>query len=230
MRLSVIVPARNEERFLPACLEALRRQTLKDFELIVVDSASSDRTGEIARAFGANVIRLEKPGVSRARQAGFEAAKGDIIASTDADTIVPPDWLERLTAPFSNSEVVGTYGNVVYGDEFKALAWSFNNGRRFFNILGVGGLPGQNFAVRRSAFEAVNGFYTPKGNIVYGYPEHEDLWLGLKLRRVGRLVAVPKLCVLSSPRRFSSPKTIFYYFRGAPRVTKMLWWAAIGRL
>ena len=230
MRVSVVVPARNEERCLPACLEALRRQTLKEFELIVVDSASSDRTGEIARAFGARVIRLEKPGVSRARQAGFEAAKGDVIASTDADTIVPPDWLERLTAPFSKPEVVGTYGDVVYGDEFKALAWSFNNGRRFFNLLGVGGLPGQNFAVRRSAFEAVNGFYTPKGNLVYGYPEHEDLWLGLKLRRLGRLVAVPKLCVLSSHRRFSSPKTVLYYFRGAPRVIRMLWWSAIGRL
>jgi len=205
MRLSVVVPARNEERCLPACLGALRRQTLKEFELIVVDSASSDRTGEIARAFGAKVVRLEEPGVSRARQAGFEAAKGDVIASTDADTIVPPDWLERLTAPFSEPDVVGTYGDVVYGDELKALAWSFNNGRRFFNVFGFGGLPGQ------------------------GYPEHEDLWLGFKLRRVGRLVAIPKLYVLSSPRRFKSSKTILYYFRGAPRVIKMLWWAIIGQ-
>ena len=229
MRLSVVVPARNEERSLPTCLEALRRQTLKEFELIVVDSASSDRTGEIARAFGAKVVRLEEPGLTRARQAGFEAAKGDVIASTDADTIVPPDWLERLTAPFSKPKVVGTYGDVIYGDELKALALYFNSGRRFFNVFGFGGLPGQNFAVRRSAFEAVNGFYTPKGNLIYGYPEYEDLWLGLKLRRVGRLVAIPKLYVLSSPRRFKSSKTILYYFRGAPRMTRMLWWATIGR-
>ncbi|HDI11064.1 MAG TPA: glycosyltransferase family 2 protein [Candidatus Acetothermia bacterium] len=229
MRVSVVIPARNEEAFLPRCLERITEQTLRPYEVIVVDSASTDRTGEIARAFGTKVVRLEKPGITRARQAGFEEAKGDVIASTDADTIVPRDWLERLTAPFSAADVVGTYGDVVYGDELKALAWIFNNGRRFLNVFGLGGLPGQNFAVRRSAFEAVNGFYTPKGNLVYGYPEYEDLWLGLKLIRLGRLVAIPKLCVLSSPRRFKSSKTIFYYFRGVPRVSRMLWWATVGR-
>jgi len=99
--VSVIIPARNEQTILPRCLAALHeQQSAREFELIVVDSASTDRTQQVARSFGARVIRLEEPGLGRARQAGFEAARGEIILSTDADAVPSEDWIERLVAPF----------------------------------------------------------------------------------------------------------------------------------
>ena len=224
MRVSVVVPARNEERFLPACLEALRRQTLGDFELIVVDSASSDRTGEIARAFGARVIRLEKPGVSRARQAGFEAAKGDVIASTDADTIVPPDWLERLTAPFSDPQVVATISAITYGKGYRIQTWVDNHCQRFLHRFG---LPSANavLAVRRWAFDGVNGFYLPNGKLPQGFPELEAMWLGLKLRHVGKIVLIPELRVLTSPRRLWDPRMAYWWtFACLRKAMQFGWW------
>ncbi|MDH7485682.1 MAG: glycosyltransferase family A protein [Anaerolineae bacterium] len=65
-----------------------------------MDNASTDATAEIARRFGARVVREPRKGVARARQTGFEAARGEIIASTDADTRVPPYWLARIVAHF----------------------------------------------------------------------------------------------------------------------------------
>ena len=55
--VSVVVPARNEEKLLPRCLFALRQQKYDDFEIIVVDSASTDHTQQVARSFGARVVR-----------------------------------------------------------------------------------------------------------------------------------------------------------------------------
>src|SRR4029077_2365310 len=95
-RVSVVVPAYNEEKNLPLALASLLNQELKDFELIVVDNGSTDETPVIAKKLGARVIGENRRGVAHARQAGFLSSKGGIIATTDADTVVPPDWLSRI--------------------------------------------------------------------------------------------------------------------------------------
>ncbi|HAF69763.1 TPA: glycosyl transferase [Candidatus Acetothermia bacterium] len=126
VRISVVVPAHNEEEVLPACLAALRSQSISEFELIVVDSASTDRTGEVARAHGAQVVRVERPGLARARQAGFEAASGEIVATTDADSQPPPDWLARLGAALADPEVGGfKRGEAFYGDDETDIRLAF---------------------------------------------------------------------------------------------------------
>ena len=80
--ISVVIPAYDEEKYLPRSLASLDSQTYPRprFEVIVVDNASTDRTAEIARAHGARVVREERKGVGRARQSGAEAAQGEIIA------------------------------------------------------------------------------------------------------------------------------------------------------
>lgn len=88
--VSVVIPAYNEERYLAACLTSLQKQTLKNFETIVVDNNSTDKTAEIARRFGAKVVKELKQGIIPARERGFREAKAEIIARTDADTIVAP--------------------------------------------------------------------------------------------------------------------------------------------
>ena len=99
IRLSVVVPAHNEEATLPATLEALARQDFRGrYEVLVVDNASTDDTAAVAARWGAQVVREPRLGVCAARQAGTTAARGEIVVSTDADTVQPPGWLSRIDA------------------------------------------------------------------------------------------------------------------------------------
>jgi hypothetical protein len=97
---SVVVPAYKEAKNLPLTLASLLNQEFKDFELIVVDNGSTDKTTAIAKDLGARVIGEDRRGIAHARQAGFLSSKGGIIVTTDADTVVPPDWLSRIVKKF----------------------------------------------------------------------------------------------------------------------------------
>jgi cellulose synthase/poly-beta-1,6-N-acetylglucosamine synthase-like glycosyltransferase len=110
--ISVIVPAYCAERTLPALFDALDRQSLPraDFEVIVVDDGSPDKTAAIAERRGAKVIRQARAGPAAARNRGAREAAGELLVFTDADCAPAPDFLERLTAPFSNSAVAATKG------------------------------------------------------------------------------------------------------------------------
>nr|WP_269778702.1 glycosyltransferase family A protein [Microlunatus antarcticus] len=117
-RFSVVVPAHNEADLLAATLEALAAQDVEaSYEVLVVDNASTDATAAVARAHGARVVPEPRRGVCQARQTGVDAARGEIIASTDADTVPPPDWLRRLDARLSaDPAVVAVAGPCRYAD------------------------------------------------------------------------------------------------------------------
>ncbi|MBN2567747.1 glycosyltransferase [Candidatus Woesearchaeota archaeon] len=107
--VSVIVPIRNGERTLARCLASLARQTHPSYEVIAVDNASTDTTPEIIRRFAAADPRIRyayEPRRTRgaARNRGIDETGGRIIAMTDADCIVPTDWLVTLTAPITKGE------------------------------------------------------------------------------------------------------------------------------
>lgn len=94
---SIVVPARNEERLLALCLKSLVEQDYAgDYEVIVVDNASTDQTLEIASSFGVKVVYEANIGSGPARQRGLLEARGEIVAFTNADTIVPRHWLGTL--------------------------------------------------------------------------------------------------------------------------------------
>jgi len=186
--MTVVIPALNEESVLGRCLESLAAQKCDfTYEVLVVDNGSSDNTAEVARRYGARVIREERRGIGHARSTGFAQARGTIVASTDADTIVPREWLARFAGVFrEHTEVVGVGGRFVYVDGSPGIRllghianyltpaivrvapflWSFS---------------GFNFAVRRDAYLASGGFRT---DLKYG----EDWDLGKRLRRLGRVV------------------------------------------
>jgi len=107
VKISVIIPAFNEEKLLPRCLESLRNQDYEDeYEIIVADNGSTDDTAGIAREFGAKVVSCpNRRGVFHARQAGADAACGDIIAQADADTIYPRGWLRRIANQFASRQI-----------------------------------------------------------------------------------------------------------------------------
>jgi len=163
--ISVVIPAYNEEKYLPKCLDSLRRQAFpsSQFEIIVADNGSTDRTIQIALDYGATVVHEEVKGVARARQRGFAAAEGEIIASTDADAIVPPDWLATIARIFDADPTLGgVTGPVYFYDGTWLDRWYYRHVNTNFVwvtfLIRRGCFSGNNFAVRREPFFAVNGF------------------------------------------------------------------------
>ena len=205
-RVSVVVPAYNEEKDLPVALASLLNQEFKDFELIVVDNGSSDETSVIAKRLGAKVIAENRRGIAQARQAGFLSSKGGIIATTDADTVVPPDWLSRIVNEFRENSNLVAIGGLYRFYSGPPLVRAFSPmlayhlwriDRRF---TGGWSLPGCNMAVTREAFLQVGGFNTCLHLC-------EDADLAHRLRAVGNVALRPDLVVATSGRRYRNGLT-----------------------
>ncbi|SDU90500.1 Glycosyltransferase involved in cell wall bisynthesis [Microlunatus sagamiharensis] len=118
LRFSVVVPAHDEAADLGAALDALLAQDLDaSYEVLVVDNASTDATAEVARSRGVRVVPEPRLGVCQARQTGVEAARGEVVASTDADSVVPHDWLSRIDATLrADPRLVAVAGPCRYAD------------------------------------------------------------------------------------------------------------------
>lgn len=161
LNLSVIIPAYNEEHHLKACLDALAAQTHKPDEVIVVDNNSSDATPQVAASYPfVRVVSEKKQGIVHARNAGFNAAQGDILCRIDSDTIVPPDWTQKIYDYFTKhpgtQAVTGDcYFYDVKGSRFiKPVHHAFYYDMQRL-ISGTYVLWGSNMALRKSAWRAV---------------------------------------------------------------------------
>jgi glycosyltransferase involved in cell wall biosynthesis len=201
MLVSVVVPAFNEENYVRRCLTALIRQERRgfDFEIIVVDGNSADRTRDLAHAYGARVIVQAQRGIAQARQMGFEAARGEIIASTDADSAPPRAWLARLVTELQSApDIVGVYGPIrLYdGKPYEDVLSHYLAGSYLYlnAVIQRPAFSGQNFAVWREAWARVGGFDTE-------WVSAEDVNLSLKLRRIGRVKFCWDIQVATSARR-----------------------------
>lgn len=96
--LSIIIPTLNEEHYLPPVLESIKRQSFKDYEIIVADADSTDKTVEIAKNYGCWVVPGGLP--AKGRNEGAKVARGDTLLFLDADTILPDGFLEKITNEF----------------------------------------------------------------------------------------------------------------------------------
>jgi glycosyltransferase involved in cell wall biosynthesis len=113
MNCSLVIRAYNEASHIGRLLEGVKRQTLKDVELILVDSGSTDDTVAIAETFGAQVLRIrpEEFTFGRSLNLGVRAASCELVVIASAHVYpVYPDWLERLLEPFADPQVVLSYG------------------------------------------------------------------------------------------------------------------------
>ena len=101
--ISIIIPAYNEEDFLPRLLKSIKNQEFKDYEVIVADNNSKDRTTDIAREYGARLVKGGLPAVARNR--GAEVSKGEYLLFLDADTVLPEGFLEKLYNKFEEDYI-----------------------------------------------------------------------------------------------------------------------------
>ena len=114
--VSIVVPTCDRPADLRTCLASLCRQLRKrPFEIVVVDNRpSSDAARTVCRDFPAvRLVGEPRPGLSYARNAGFVAARGDLVVATDDDVVAPDGWIERLIEPFVRPEVSAVTGNVL---------------------------------------------------------------------------------------------------------------------
>jgi glycosyltransferase involved in cell wall biosynthesis len=191
---SVIVPVYNEEALLAESLAALLQQDYAGtYEVIAVNNACTDRSPEIATAMGVRVVDEPCRGIAHAWRAGFASAQGEILAATDADTRVPPDWLSRLVAALTARPGVVAVGGVY---RFYDGPTYLRIGSRMLTML-TWHLAGVNMAIWRWAYEASGGL-DPSVN--FG----ADTKLTQRLRRLGRVVLDRRLVVDTSARRFEA--------------------------
>lgn len=205
MRASVVIPAYNESAYLRRTLEAVLAMDYPDFEVIVVDNASSDGTADIARSFpGVKVLREERKGTHWARECGRRAATGEIIAGVDADCMPARDWLTVGTSFFSSPDVVSVSGPYDYydGGVFRyvsrwfqeATHWLMNDILVYFGKGGV--LIAGNCLIRAEALEKIGGYDT--SFVFWG----DDTDTVKRLSKLGRPVFSNKVIMKSSSRRF----------------------------
>lgn len=205
---SVIVCAHNEAGYLAACLYSLLAQSRPPDEIIVVNNASTDATGDVAaRVPGVRVIDEPQRGLVVARETGRRVATGDILVYVDADCRAPFQWLERIERRFHRrADLIALSGPYRFYDwhaRGRALirAYDFTLAPLtqvlVKHVLGIGTVfYGGNFAVRRTALERIGGFDL---SIEF---HGEDTNLGRRLHAIGRVELVRECFLLTSARRY----------------------------
>ncbi|HEY5057334.1 MAG TPA: glycosyltransferase family A protein [Terracidiphilus sp.] len=233
MRLSFVVPAYNEEAYLPDCLEAILEQT-KDLaepaEIIVVNNASTDRTREVALGYpGVRVVDEMRKGLTFARQAGFTASTGELIANVDSDSRLTPGWVAKVMKAFAEEpRMAALSGPFLYYDLtaqqrasvwiFYAVAWWVYAINRW--VLRAGGMvQGGNFVLRRTALEQIGGFDTSIS--FYG----EDTDIARRVAKVGDVRFTFDLKMYSSARRLKKEGMLTM----AGRYTINYFWTMFGK-
>ena len=231
MKVSIVIPAYNEEDSIANTLMAVCAQDYSDFEVIVVDNASSDKTSEIAKKFPVKVVREDRKGLLFARECGRKASSGDIIANVDADCLPNEKWLSKNVPYFSDSKVVAVSGPYDYfdGSKFfrftslflqKTLYVFMNN---VLNSTRKGGvLIGGNNMIRANILEKAGGF--ENSSEFYG----EDTKTAKSVSKFGKIVFHPNCVMKTSARRFKkegflavSMKYFYHFFKHTVKTKKI---------
>ncbi len=199
MKVSIVVPALNEEKCIEGTLKSLRAQEYAGrLELIVADGNSTDKTVPIAKKYCDRIVTESTRTIAAGRQTGTRSAGGEVVLYTDADGRADPHWAARMTRAFEDPNVVAAFGMIEPLDsgplEHFALKYSVLAAAAVFNWLRLDYVYGNNMAVRKSVFEQVGGFdiYLVTG---------EDTDVMHRMRSRGKIVFVPDAKIYYSTRR-----------------------------
>lgn len=203
--ITIVIPTYNEEKNIEGCLTALMKQTIprNSYEIIVVDGNSKDRTTEIAAKYADKVIQQVSHGVGGARNDGAMAARGEIVATTDADCLPDENWLETINNDFEDERVVAVTGYLdpMIPKEMRLLeAGAYKCGFKIANGLRWAGskvgyyhLCGANTAFRRDAFIRISGY----SDLAYS----DDVEIAKRLSPYGKMALNKRIQVDYSIRR-----------------------------
>lgn len=213
--VSVIIPAYNEEAYIEKTLEALQRQDYANFEVIVINNASSDRTAEKVAAFiyrnnlhfQFRLVHERRQGTQWARECGRRVATGEIIAQLDADCLPPAGWITKGVTLLQAHHLVAVAGPYDYFDSpffiraftYASQCWFLSPLNKLLQRFRKGGVMiGGNVFIRASALEKCGGYNTA----LHFYGDDADM--AVKLSAVGAILFTPTTMVKSSSRRYSA--------------------------
>ena len=216
---SFIIPALNEEASIAICIQSIQAQQEAKLEIIIVDNGCTDRTVEIARQMGCIVVSEKKSGLSYARNAGADAAHGDILCFIDADGIVSNTWLRAARRCFAQANIGAVSGLSIYTHRslWKRLYYNLyplatSGGAWLSSILFSRMIfAGNNLAIRKNLFMQIGGYEPVIG---------EGMWLSRRFWKLPgyRGSLCPGMLLWNSPRGFEQMgflKTVQYWVRSS---------------
>jgi glycosyltransferase involved in cell wall biosynthesis len=212
MKVSVVIPALNEQVRIRTVLESLKAQDYDgEIEIIVADGNSTDRTADISREYADKVVIETTRTISAGRQAGCNVATGEYILFIDADCIADRYWVANIVKAFKKNNAVGAYGLIVPHEgtslERKTLSFFALVASSLSNIFGFDYLAGSNMAVRKKEFDKIGGF-----NIYLTTGEDTDIMK--RIRAKGKVVFVNDAIVGYALRRIKEwgyPKYLWFH-------------------
>jgi glycosyltransferase involved in cell wall biosynthesis len=227
MKISLVIPAYNEEKYIGVCLKSVLQNGAGLFEVIVINNASSDRTEEIVKSFPSGTYPLRvvnelQKGLTKARQRGLSEMRGDIIAFIDADTMMPKGWIERIMKEFEkNDKLVCLSGPYRYYDLslFSSLVnwsyWVFLAWPTYFitGYMAVGG----NFVAKKSALETIGGF----DETINFYGEDTDI--AKRLSAEGKVKFMQRFYMYTSARRLKGEGFLITGYRYIINFLSVVW-------
>lgn len=227
LKISVIIPAYNEEKLIARCLQSLEDQSYNkdNFEVIIVDNGSSDDTVKVAKSFGVKVYSFtDVRNPSAARRFGITKAKGNIVAFTDADSIVTRGWLKTIDKLLYNQQLVCIGGRVLPDKNdngwIKTIFVMYDFSFELSNALGKPIMGGYNMAMKKDEYEQVGGLDV---NLSSG--DDFDLVARLKEKYgLKKVRYIRELLVYTSIRKQEHPKIFFrYFYAGLQNYINIIW-------
>src|SRR5687767_2535032 len=202
MRLSVIIPAYNEELYLPETLTRITKALAVagwPSEIVVVDNDSNDRTRAISESFGARVVSELEHNISRVRNTGAAHASGDVLIFIDADTLVPESLFKRIAGAMEDEKCFGGAVAVNWGKLDRTWMKLYLQGGKFWTTV-FNMKQGAAQFCRKPVFEKLDGY----DQTIFMGEDVEFYWRLSKFAKQngGRLHFIEDLPVTTSARRF----------------------------
>jgi len=211
MKVSLIIPVFNEEKYIGPCLDSLEKQIEKPDEIIIVDDNCTDNTINIVKKYKKSlpikIVKEKKLGIVFARNKGFSKAKGDILARCDADSVLPKNWIKKIKENFSKNKIDGLTGPIIFYDFFLKTSFFSKIYLILMKILQKGEtLLGPNMAISKKIWGKI------KKEVCFDEKNiHEDIDLSLHiLKNKGRIFYDWQLIVYASARRITKTPWIFF--------------------
>lgn len=209
MKISLVIPVYNEEKYIANCLKSIARQKIKPDEVLVVNNNCTDNTLTIIKTFPfVRVIHETKQGMIAARNAGFNTAQYDIIARCDADTRLPPNWIAKIHRNFMRYKIDALTGPIMFYD---APIKSSLIARAYLDMMkpihrGGETLVGPNMIITKEMWEKVKKIVCLNDKLV-----HEDIDLAYHIQEVGGKIKRDNNLVVgvSSRRARKNPYSFF---------------------
>jgi glycosyltransferase involved in cell wall biosynthesis len=196
--VSVVIPVHNGESKLPMCLQAVLQSEYSNYQIVVVDDGSSDRTIDVAKQYPCTLVQLQQnSGPSIARNVGVEHAKGEFVLFIDDDVLVQPNTISNIISIFrENQDIAAMVGNLTKKSGFKNYFSQFKNLHHRYHLCLFPNYIQECFtsitAVKREIFLQANGF-----NEKINTPSVEDVEFGQRLSDQGfKILHVKNLNVM----------------------------------